>query len=250
MDEKEKNQKINDYLGKGILLLIFLLLFIQFVIFISKVGTQPTSEVIIVRDTIYLRDTIYIYPSKTISNNASYHNSKAYPAKSYPPKSYPAKSFDSTKYQQANNAQKHQSNTNYKKWQKKELVDLNSADSLMLLQVPGIGPYYASKIIEYRKKLGGFVVKEQLLELWKMDSVKFEMIAPRVKVNLKGLKKIDLYTMPLDSMKYHPYIGFYAAEAIVRYRSLVPRDSFNVQKLFDNKIITKDKAWRLKLYSK
>ena len=35
-------------------------------------------------------------------------------------------------------------------------LELNTADSSALVRIRGIGPYYASKIIKYRQRLGGF----------------------------------------------------------------------------------------------
>ena len=52
-------------------------------------------------------------------------------------------------------------------------MELNTAVKDDLLKIKGIGPYFAKKIIEYRTLLGGYVFKEQLLELWKMDAEKF-----------------------------------------------------------------------------
>ena len=36
------------------------------------------------------------------------------------------------------------------------VMELNTADSLSLQQLPGIGPVYASRIVRYRDRLGGF----------------------------------------------------------------------------------------------
>ena len=48
--------------------------------------------------------------------------------------------------------------------QKGETVSLNTADTTALKRIPGIGSYYASRIADYRKKLGGFASAEQILE--------------------------------------------------------------------------------------
>ena len=41
------------------------------------------------------------------------------------------------------------------------IVDLNTVDSLTLVELPQIGPYMAMRILEFRDKLGGYVDKEQ-----------------------------------------------------------------------------------------
>ena len=45
------------------------------------------------------------------------------------------------------------------------LVDLNSADTVLLKQVPGIGSFLARKIVAYRNRLGGFVAVDQLQDI-------------------------------------------------------------------------------------
>lgn len=46
-----------------------------------------------------------------------------------------------------------------------EHIALNTADTTMLRKVPGIGSYYAHRIVSYRERLGGFVDVEQLREI-------------------------------------------------------------------------------------
>ncbi len=48
-------------------------------------------------------------------------------------------------------------------------LQLNTADTSDLIALPGIGPYYAKKIIQYREKLGGFASKDQLLDIYGID---------------------------------------------------------------------------------
>ena len=45
-------------------------------------------------------------------------------------------------------------------------VELNSADSVTLQLLHGIGPAYARRIVNYRDRLGGFVSTTQLLEVY------------------------------------------------------------------------------------
>ena len=48
------------------------------------------------------------------------------------------------------------------------LLDLNLADSAAFDALPGIGGYFASRMLEYRKKLGGcYSYKEQLMDIWR-----------------------------------------------------------------------------------
>ncbi len=56
------------------------------------------------------------------------------------------------------------------------LIDLNSADTTALKTLPGIGSYFARKIVEYREELGGYSSKEQLLDIWHFDLDKFNAL--------------------------------------------------------------------------
>ncbi len=59
--------------------------------------------------------------------------------------------------------------TQVKEVHKRALVDLNTADSVTLLSLYGIGPSFAKRIMKYRNLLGGFYNKTQLLEVYGFD---------------------------------------------------------------------------------
>lgn len=94
-------------------------------------------------------------------------------------------------------------------------VDLNAADSMMLVSLPGIGPYYARRIIRYRNQLGGFVRTSQLSEIEGVpDSVmKWFIITDTVPVI-----RLNLNNATLTELRNHPYINFYQARAVVEFR--------------------------------
>ena len=100
----------------------------------------------------------------------------------------------------------------------KEIIEINSADSGSLLKINGIGPYYAHKIIEYRKQLGGYKKAIQLMEIWNFDSIRFGQINPQINVDTVLIKKLDINSASIEELKKHPYIRWYLANAIVKYR--------------------------------
>ena len=63
------------------------------------------------------------------------------------------------------------------------LIDLNRADSAQLLALPGIGPYFAGKIVRYRQKIKGYTSVEQLLEIYRFDQEKLDGIRDLVTVS-------------------------------------------------------------------
>ncbi|MCK6648271.1 MAG: helix-hairpin-helix domain-containing protein [Bacteroidia bacterium] len=99
----------------------------------------------------------------------------------------------------------------------KRLIDLNTADSALLTSIKGVGPFYAKNIIKHRNALGGFVSKEQLMEIWKLDEEKYITIEPYVFVDLSKVKKININTCEAKDLKL-PYINWNMANAIVNYR--------------------------------
>lgn len=98
------------------------------------------------------------------------------------------------------------------------VVELNGADSLDLVQLYNVGPAFARRILKYRSLLGGFVEKGQLWEVYGMDSVRYNDIAPYVKVDCSKIKAIDINSASVDELKRHPYLDYYQAKAIVRLR--------------------------------
>lgn len=106
---------------------------------------------------------------------------------------------------------------------KKVLVELNSADSVTLLSLYGIGPSFAKRIIKYRNLLGGFYSKMQLLEVYGFDQRKLDKIDAYCDVSPNGIKRININTIRTDELKKHPYLDYYTAKAIVDQRIILGR---------------------------
>ena len=125
------------------------------------------------------------------------------------------------------------------------LVDLNTADSTALDDLPGIGGWYASKIIEYRKSLGGYSSKEQLLEIYRFDQQKYDALKDLV--TIKEPYVYPLWSLPEDSLRKHPYIGNYeTAKAIVMFREHNSADLWTIENLRTAGIISPESAGKLK----
>ncbi len=100
------------------------------------------------------------------------------------------------------------------------LVDLNTADTTELKMVKGIGSFFANNIVKHRTKLGGFTNKAQLLEVFGMDSIKYDEIKDQVEIRIKVLRKIDINGAKLYELRNHPYIDDDLAKLIVNYRNI------------------------------
>lgn len=97
-------------------------------------------------------------------------------------------------------------------------VELNVADSLELLTVRGIGPFYAGKIVELRSELGGFSSHQQLLLLYGMDSVKVESISSQTTINLELVEIRNINVLSTKELASHMFIDYNVARTIVKYR--------------------------------
>ncbi|MBR5603387.1 MAG: helix-hairpin-helix domain-containing protein, partial [Bacteroidales bacterium] len=98
------------------------------------------------------------------------------------------------------------------------MLDINTADTLGLMNLPEIGPYFARKIIEYREKLGGFIKEEQLLEVYGLDSSRFEIISPYIILDSIEIQKVKVNHDDFKTLLRHPYIEYDDVKKIVNYR--------------------------------
>jgi DNA uptake protein ComE-like DNA-binding protein len=99
----------------------------------------------------------------------------------------------------------------------KIIVDLNQTDSTELQNIRGIGPAFASRIIRYRDRLGGFYSLEQLREVYGVDSAKYSQWKLQLKIT-KEWKKIAINTATFEELKRHPYLNYKQINAIINYR--------------------------------
>ena len=97
-----------------------------------------------------------------------------------------------------------------------EQVVLNTADTTVLRKVPGIGAYYAARIVRYGQRLGGYVSVDQLDEIddFPQEAKKYFVIQDA------HPQQLNVNQLTLQQLRRHPYINFYQAKAIVDYRRL------------------------------
>lgn len=126
------------------------------------------------------------------------------------------------------------------------LVDLNLADSAALDALPGIGGWFASKIIEHRNALRGFSHKEQLMDIYRFDKEKYDGLSDLVTVSPENVSPYPLWMLPADSLRKHPYIHDYeTAKAIVLFRENNGRDRWTVDNLREAGVISAETAEKI-----
>jgi competence protein ComEA len=99
------------------------------------------------------------------------------------------------------------------------VIELNTADSAKLTSVEGIGPAFAKRIIYYRERLGGFIAKQQLKEVYGLDEIKYKEIAGQLKVDAGRIRKIKINTITFDKLRLMPYLNYKQVNAIIEYRT-------------------------------
>ena len=125
------------------------------------------------------------------------------------------------------------------------LVDLNAADSADFDGLPGIGGWFASKMLEHRKALGGYSYKEQLMDIYRFDQEKFDGLSDLIVVDPATVTPYPLWSLPADSLRMHPYIADYEiARAIVLFRDNNPEELWTIEELRKAGILTEDAASR------
>jgi len=119
-------------------------------------------------------------------------------------------------------------------------LELNGADSISLIRIPGIGSVLASRIIRYRKMLGGFYSVDQLRDVYGLRPTNYETISPYLTIDKSAFANFNLNFSTFQELCHHPYVGYKLAKKIIRLRdqkgkfsyvtdlsSLVGADSLN-----------------------
>jgi competence protein ComEA len=106
-----------------------------------------------------------------------------------------------------------------KKIYTKELVEINTADSLSIVFLKGIGPGFTKRIIKYRSMLGGFHSASQLKEVYGMTDSLFLTLSAQIKLDASALTIIPINAIDFNSLRKHPYFNFQSAQALVNFRS-------------------------------
>jgi competence ComEA-like helix-hairpin-helix protein len=115
-------------------------------------------------------------------------------------------------------------------------IDINRADSVRLLPLPGIGPVYAGRIIKYRNLLGGFTSVEQLLEVYGISKETLDRIRGRIYADTSGIRKIRLDSASFSDLLRHPYLELENVKAIMNFRDFTGT-IHSPQELHDNCIL-------------
>lgn len=123
------------------------------------------------------------------------------------------------------------------------VLDLNTADTLLLKRVPGIGSWRARRIVEFRGHLGGYSNVGQLMEIDGMPDSVLRWFA----INTPPRNVLNLNRATADEMAAHPYLTYRQARVILRHKRLHgPLQSLDQLSLYEE--FTKEQLERLEPY--
>jgi len=96
--------------------------------------------------------------------------------------------------------------------------DLNLADTVALKRIRGIGSYYATRLVSYREELGGFIDKDQLLEIYGVDTTIQNLILKHTMFEPVTPEQLNINKAGFDELFKHPYLDYKTVVSILKYR--------------------------------
>lgn len=115
-------------------------------------------------------------------------------------------------------------------------VELNRADTVVLKKLRGIGTIYADRIIKYRELLGGFAKKEQLLEVYGIDSSLYRSLCEHVIIDTLVVRKIHVNDASFGALLAHPYLDRSSVASILHFREFSGGIT-SMTELYDNNLL-------------
>ena len=123
-------------------------------------------------------------------------------------------------------------------------IDLNSITFKQLVEF-GFNEKAAASYLGYRKKLGGFADKQQVLETYNVDKDLARDLISTSPMDVSKIQKYAIIDVPEDFLKTHPYFRKYG-EKIIFYRVSFPSE----KEIFKKIKATPEEITKMKMYLK
>ena len=101
---------------------------------------------------------------------------------------------------------------------KLQQIEINRCDSVALITHLGLSSWIASRIIKYRRLLGGFYRKNQLLEVYGLKKNLFVKIRRYLLIDTTTLHKIDVNNAGFKEIMRHPYLNYSDTKKLIKGR--------------------------------
>ncbi len=129
------------------------------------------------------------------------------------------------------------------KFQTLTKIDPNTADSVTLRRIPGIGIQISRSIIRYRERLGGFHSVNQLLDIRIFSPELLEWF----EIKEPDIQAINLNEASFQKLNSHPYISYEQTRSLLRYIRLYGKIQ-NIEQLRSTNIFTNEEIEKLTPY--
>ncbi len=119
-------------------------------------------------------------------------------------------------------------------------TEINSADTALLNKNLNLPFWLANRVVAYRKKLGGYYSKKQLLEVYGMKEKYYNKISRYVVVDTSLVTKLCVNQLGFKQLLKHPYCNYELTKKIFNARNNAGGSFTNRSELI--KIIDNDPA--------
>ncbi|MEZ5000465.1 MAG: helix-hairpin-helix domain-containing protein [Bacteroidales bacterium] len=126
-------------------------------------------------------------------------------------------------------------------------IELNGADSALLVSLRGIGPVLSRRIIRYRELLGGYLTTGQLSEVYGIDSTLAAFLVECTEADTTLVKRININKASYGEIARHPYLTGEHARLILKYRELAGEFT-DLSQLVVNNIVSREEYIRVYPY--
>ena len=130
--------------------------------------------------------------------------------------------------------------------EKIEQIDINTADSLLLISIIRNNPQLVHRIIKYRELVGGFYSMEQLSEIYGIKNYLI-YIENKISVDTNKITKLNINEITFANLNKHPYISYDETKAVFTYLKIMGSFS-HVNQLLENNLLTREAFNRIKPY--
>lgn len=131
-----------------------------------------------------------------------------------------------------------------------QIIELNTADTLALQALPGIGPVLSRRIVKFRERLGGFYHPRQLEEVYGIQPATIERVLPRLRADTAAIVRLDVNRLSVAELKRHPYLNYYQAVTIVKCRQKSKQGILSLRELEGERDFSADDLRLLRYYLK
>ncbi|MEN9001362.1 MAG: helix-hairpin-helix domain-containing protein, partial [Flavobacteriales bacterium] len=117
-----------------------------------------------------------------------------------------------------------------------EKIEINLASKSQLIAIRGIGEKTATRILKYRKQLGGFSELSQLDKVYGLDSNLKVNKTTFFEVEPKLISKILLNEVTFKELLAHPYFDYNTTQKIINFREM-HGDFESIEQILENNLI-------------